>query len=1204
MSKHAWIQENLAAFIAGGLDAEEAERLETHVASCPNCAQALDKARDADRALTALFAGVMLDAGLEDRVIQRLRNVQPARFPNMKRYVRYAAAAAAILLVGLIGTIINQAIDKRELNIPGEEFAFYLGSPESLKSHVHDQLRDMAVASYNFEGRSLPGERTGVTEAGSPETRPDWSGYRAVDKFIGGVEVKAKDGESKDGIKPSLEIGDGSTTSDRSGLAQPQSLVGKRTKVGNVAIAGNDVTRDSEIRRQVGLYPGQTLTYPDLKVAEKNLARLNIFEVDPSNGNLVSGLTPQGGLTQNLGVPAAGRAEMAGLQKNDLAESIRETVGAPREWARPGSFQRPGSPAMNPAGNAGDETADPFPPELQKSLGYYPPSRALVVKGDSRLHTDHGQDSSPTGTGAWFVPSTISSTGAAKDATSDPSIGRITTGSRSNEKVYPNAFKPQDVMLGDSGSRQPGIVMSILPPGTTGGISGGIGGGIGGIGGSFGGGGGTIALQPIGQSAILAPNGVSNPVIGRADEPAKPAKIDSSVGETPPVPTGPPVSQAPSQPVSPRKVIIRTGEVEFEVESFDAATAIINRLVNAIPGGFVATTNSEKLPNGKVRGAVVVRTPPEHLDELVIALRRELAKGGELKGQRIGSQDITKQFTDLESRLRAARTMEERLLQIIKTGKGEVKDLLNVEKELGVWRTKIEEMEGELRFFAHQVALSTLTVTLAEKEIKAPYGMLETERINMGIETEDVEKAQAQTFTIVADVKGRITKSELKQLDAGQFNAVINFEVPPDAAGPVRDRLKQLGNLARFDVNRVMEAEGGTGKPQDGKVTRKDAQFFLSLYNLANVAPREVTNFDVATPDAEAAYKALLTRVQKLGGRIVTSNLNRQNNDQTVGTISFQVKATEADALVAELKAIGETLRHQTTESADVGNTTKSKRGFLVQIMAWGAVPARETTALQLATPDVAASYRKLQETIATAKGRMLSAQLNEQNRQNTTGLLDFEVRRPEEPVIRATLTSLGDVLSRNVTRVPENDSAISSKVHLQVALFDAARIPPRETTTLEIEPTDVDATATLFTSIVREAGGRTVESHVSRERNGKATSKLTFNVPLAAAPEVVERFKSSGIVRVQDKSRNPQVPDGPLAVARLEVTLSNSELIVPSDQGLWPQVRKGLSTSFVGLSWSLTVVIIGILFVLPWVLAIYAGYRMVRWMRGAKVTA
>jgi outer membrane protein assembly factor BamA len=56
------------------------------------------------------------------------------------------------------------------------------------------------------------------------------------------------------------------------------------TKVAEVKIVGNTVTRDNVILRQVGLYPGQTLTYPDLKVAEKNLARLNIFEVDPAKG--------------------------------------------------------------------------------------------------------------------------------------------------------------------------------------------------------------------------------------------------------------------------------------------------------------------------------------------------------------------------------------------------------------------------------------------------------------------------------------------------------------------------------------------------------------------------------------------------------------------------------------------------------------------------------------------------------------------------------------------------------------------------------------------------------------------------------------------------------------------------------------------------------------------------------------------------------
>ncbi len=63
------------------------------------------------------------------------------------------------------------------------------------------------------------------------------------------------------------------------------------TKVGEIKIVGNDVTRDNVILRQVGLYPGQTLTYPELKVAERiNLARLNIFRSRSGQGDQADGL--------------------------------------------------------------------------------------------------------------------------------------------------------------------------------------------------------------------------------------------------------------------------------------------------------------------------------------------------------------------------------------------------------------------------------------------------------------------------------------------------------------------------------------------------------------------------------------------------------------------------------------------------------------------------------------------------------------------------------------------------------------------------------------------------------------------------------------------------------------------------------------------------------------------------------------------------
>ncbi|HEX7902000.1 MAG TPA: DUF4349 domain-containing protein, partial [Planctomycetota bacterium] len=343
---------------------------------------------------------------------------------------------------------------------------------------------------------------------------------------------------------------------------------------------------------------------------------------------------------------------------------------------------------------------------------------------------------------------------------------------------------------------------------------------------------------------------------------------------------------APQNDPAPQPVrkIIRSGEVEFEVEGFDTTVAMIQKIAGE-ERGFIATVNSEKLANGKVRGSVVVRVPPDSLDTLLLKLRAL----GELKSQRIGSQDVTKAFYDSESRLRAARAMEERLLKIIKDGKGEIKDLLLAEKELGEWRTRIETAEGEIRYYNSQISLSTLTITLQEKEIRAASGVIRTERVDMAVEVEDVEKSHRDALAAIADAKGRVTRSELKQHAAGQLSSVIQFEVAPTASNPLRDRLRQLGTPARMDVNILEENEGGPVRAgAEIRVTQKDSQFTVSIYNLANIQPRETTHLNLACQDAEKTYKDILARIEKAGGRVLTSNLNRQRNDQTTGTIQFE----------------------------------------------------------------------------------------------------------------------------------------------------------------------------------------------------------------------------------------------------------------------------------------------------------------------------
>jgi hypothetical protein len=268
---------------------------------------------------------------------------------------------------------------------------------------------------------------------------------------------------------------------------------------------------------------------------------------------------------------------------------------------------------------------------------------------------------------------------------------------------------------------------------------------------------------------------------------------------------------------------------------------------------------------------------------------------------------------------------------------------------------------------------------------------------------------------------------------------------------------------------------------------------------------------------------------------------------------------------------------------------------YKVTLRATNGLKARETATLQVAVTDVPNAYQVIRDAVAKATGRVLVAQLNEQDRQNISAKLEFEVKRVEETAVRATLDAAGDVLSRQVGRAAESDSVTDSKVLYKVTLISASRLKAREAITLTVEVTDVDGSATLLAAQVGEAKGRQVDAKLDRDASGRTTAKLVFEVPLAAAPGLVERFKTAGTVRASQSVRDPQATEGRYATARIDVTLTNVEAIVADGNGLWPKVRKGLSISATVLLASVTCVVVGLCVVLPWAVIGFGGYRIVR---------
>jgi autotransporter-associated beta strand protein len=673
-----------------------------------------------------------------------------------------------------------------------------------------------------------------------------------------------------------------------------------------------------------------------------------------------------------------------------------------------------------------------------------------------------------------------------------------------------------------------------------------------------------------------------------------PANQQVAADNPPGVPVAPPPSPqtaAVEAGIASRK-IIREGELTFEVDSFDSTVMTIGKIVGE-ETGYVSTTDSDKLANGKVKGTVVLRVPPEHLDTLVLKLRGI----GDLKSQKITAQDITKQYTDLESELRAAHVMEERLLDIVKNGKGAVKDLLEAEKQLGVWREKIEQVEGEIRYDNNLVSLSTLTITLMERDIKAAASTSITEQVTMSLETENVEQAYTATRDAIDSAKGRIVQSELKQFDAGQFGGTIKAQLPPDQADAVIARIRQMdGRIANFQRQRNQTNEGGSGAPLDAaKVKHEDVTLALTIYNLANIAPRRTTSLTIVAANVDDVYAAVLDQAAKAGARVVSSNLNHPRPDQSSGTISLSQTSDKTDALLVTLRANGEMLGQESTDNPDTQNVTAAKRGVVVQVISLAAVQARQSEALGIASTDVPAAFTGILDSLRATDARIIASQLNQQDPTNQTATIVFDISRAARPSVDATIDKVGEVFARNITRSQDTANTLDSKVHCELTLQSADVLPARQTTTLGVEVRDVQKSVEQLLTAASDMGGREIDKDISQDQNGRTVAHVIVEVPLSKADALGDQIEGWGNRRSKQVNHNTQAPQGKLARGRLEVTLADAATGLGGEETTWDALRNGLNVSGQGLRWSVQMLTIGACIVLPWIFVIWVGWKLLK---------
>jgi len=206
------------------------------------------------------------------------------------------------------------------------------------------------------------------------------------------------------------------------------------------------------------------------------------------------------------------------------------------------------------------------------------------------------------------------------------------------------------------------------------------------------------------ESTAPMAKGVSDSYFGDADN-----SVSSALYEEPGIRTQ--STQA--------RMVIKNASLSIVVEEPGATLDAISSLA-ADMGGFVVTSNLYRIQvDGGLevpQANITIRVPAEKLDQVLAEIK---SGAGQILNENISGQDVTQEYTDLESRLRNLENAEMQLTEIMEDAYA-TEDVLSVYNRLVEVQEQIELIKGQMQYYQQSAALSAISVNIQANEAVQP----------------------------------------------------------------------------------------------------------------------------------------------------------------------------------------------------------------------------------------------------------------------------------------------------------------------------------------------------------------------------------------------------------------------------------------------------------------------------------------------------
>jgi predicted ribosome quality control (RQC) complex YloA/Tae2 family protein len=136
--------------------------------------------------------------------------------------------------------------------------------------------------------------------------------------------------------------------------------------------------------------------------------------------------------------------------------------------------------------------------------------------------------------------------------------------------------------------------------------------------------------------------------------------------------------------------------------------------------GYIVQSSSYRTTYDRLAATVTMRVPSARFEETLAQLR---ALDGKVQSETLSGEDVTDQYVDLQSRLKALQATETELLALlaeVRQSEGNAQEkaqaILDIYTQLTNVRTQIEQYQGQMNYLSQMAAMATITVDLQPRE--------------------------------------------------------------------------------------------------------------------------------------------------------------------------------------------------------------------------------------------------------------------------------------------------------------------------------------------------------------------------------------------------------------------------------------------------------------------------------------------------------